>query len=94
MTMMQEIDRTMTAQEKADLREFLDGYGEDVFGHYPATLNFSPQAIPDRHYYQAQGQEPPQKPRKQRSFKAVVCWVLFWVMVGEIILLIGPVGGL
>jgi hypothetical protein len=59
---------------------------------------------PDPFYYQAQGEEPPQNGQESDlerlhasiradgggrwSFKTVVCCTLFWVAVGEIVLLI------
>jgi hypothetical protein len=61
---MQQVDRTLTAQEKADLREFLDHYGEDIIGHYPPTLIFPFEPPADAYYYQAQGQEVPKSPSK------------------------------
>lgn len=81
--MSQIIDKKFTEQDKKDLNEFLDHYGEDIFGHYPANLNFSPQAVPQRPddtYYQAQGQEPPQVPVKPWYKQAEVIAMLVAIL--------------
>jgi hypothetical protein len=71
---------------------------EPCFGHYIPTLNFSPWEIPqkptfrpDNHYFQAAGQEPPQEPPTARTLRNVCCWVMAWIIVGELILLLWPV---
>jgi hypothetical protein len=74
-------------------------YREPVDGHYPADLYFDrqtadadQQAHPDDFYYQAQGVEPPQRTQgRGLSLRSIICWVLFWVAVGEIVLLFWPV---
>jgi hypothetical protein len=66
-------DRKMTPQMRRDLQEFLDGYGEDVLGHYPPSLLFDNE--PNFHkpvdgfYYAAAGQEVPPEPVKKPWYK-------------------------
>jgi hypothetical protein len=88
-------DLKMTAQMRRDLQEFIDGYGEDVLGHYPPSLLFDNE--PNYHkpvdgfYYAAAGQEVPPEPVKERlSARTVFCWVCFWIIVGELVLLCWP----
>lgn len=78
-------DRIMTAQMRCDLREFLDGYGEDVLGHYPPSLLFDNEPNyhrpVDPHYYQAQGQEVP-PPIKKPWYKDAEVVAMLLTMFG------------
>jgi hypothetical protein len=87
---------TMTDQMRHDLSIFCyqQGYlDEPVLGHFPADLLFGQkeadadqQAQPDDHYYQAQGEEPP----RVRCFRRMLTWLLFWLFIGELVLLFWP----
>jgi hypothetical protein len=63
----------------------------DPYYPYQPVYNASKASQqPDDYYFTAQGQEPPQNGYQggRWSFRAVVCWLLFWVVVGEIVLLV------
>jgi hypothetical protein len=99
---MQVYEDTKKPEMVEELKVFFEEYElvhqEQVFGHYIPTLNFSPWEIPqkptfrpDNHYFQAAGQEPPQEPPTARTLRNVCCWVMAWIIVGELILLLWPV---
>jgi hypothetical protein len=107
-------------RDLAEVREIEPSFGHapaDLFPDYRLDADLDPyypirpvynaskaSQQPDPFYYQAQGEEPPQRGQESDlerlhasiradgggrwSFKTVVCCTLFWVAVGEIVLLI------
>lgn len=70
----------------------LDADLDPYFPYRPSNAAKAPQ-LPDPFYYQAQGQDVPQKASQayqggRWSFRAVLCWILFWVAVAEIVMLV------
>jgi hypothetical protein len=76
---------TMTDQMRYELAEYCR-----IMGYVKQPVFFNPSR-PDNHYFQAAGQEPPQEPPTARTLRNVCCWVMAWIIVGELILLLWPV---
>jgi hypothetical protein len=85
------------AEVKARLKVFweeVELVNEPPIGHWPADLILSNEPNyhrpVDPHYYQAQGQEVPPPVKKRLSARTVFCWICFWIIVGELVLLCWP----
>jgi hypothetical protein len=96
---MQTYHEPTKAEVKAALKVFWEELEllekDPPFGQFKPNLILSNEPNyhrpVDPHYYAIVGQDVPPEPVKERlSARTVFCWICFWIIVGELVLLCWP----